>query len=80
MAGDYCWTDAIQRYLYMDDYVRIRTWTTIYIWPLALLDSIQSSFSISILLTLILASLSSDALVPESVTKGLFHVSIQASQ
>jgi hypothetical protein len=25
--------DGIQPYLFLDEYVRIRTWTTIYIWP-----------------------------------------------
>jgi len=46
MAGDCCRADGIQPDLYIDDYVRFRTWTTIYIWPCGPLDNTQSSFSI----------------------------------
>jgi hypothetical protein len=32
--GDCCWTDGIQPYLYIDEYVRIRIFMTIYtVWP-----------------------------------------------
>jgi hypothetical protein len=44
--GDCGWADGIQSDLYMDEYVRIRTCMTIYGF-VALLDRIQSSFSIS---------------------------------
>ena len=44
--GDCSWADGIQSDLYMDEYVRIRTFMTIY-GLVVLFDRIQSSFSIS---------------------------------
>jgi len=44
--GDCCLADGIQPDLYIDEYVRARTDMTIY-GHVALLDIIQSSFSIS---------------------------------
>jgi len=37
--SDHIVIDCIQPYLYIDEYVHIRTWTTIYMGLVALLDS-----------------------------------------
>jgi len=42
--GGYCLGDGIQRYLFIDEYVRIHVCMTIYISSLSILDSTQSSF------------------------------------